>query len=414
MQSLRDMLKQYQGLRKEVYIIFIAKIINAVGCFVFPLLALILTDRIGLSKAEAGKLMSIFGVLFVPASIVGGKLSDLVGRKIVILVCDFFAIGFYFLCGFIEPSMIQVYFIMTAAFFMFMSDPAHSSMLADLTTPEDRDRAYSLTYMGWNIGFAIGPVLGGLLYRNHLRWVFIGDALTALVAFMLIAVFVKETIHQSRDVSKLSEMEAHHEGNIVSVFKLRPIIGGLALVSIAYSFAYGQWGFIMPLHSVAKNMELGAQYYGYMAGFNGLVVILFTPLLTKLLNQNEALGKIIIGGLLYAVGFGVLGILNPYWMFFISVFVFTIGEIILAITLMPYIMNQTPANHRGRMNAILPVVMHSGHAFGPMIMGYFLEGHSLEQGWFLTGGIAFLGVAMMMVIKLKVESRTRAAYKIRA
>ncbi len=75
------MIVQYQGLRREVYIIFVAKIVNAMGCFVFPLLALILTDKIGLSKSETGKLMSLFGVLFIPASMIGGKLCDVIGRK---------------------------------------------------------------------------------------------------------------------------------------------------------------------------------------------------------------------------------------------------------------------------------------------------------------------------------------------
>ncbi len=72
----------------------------------------------------------------------------------------------------------------------------------------------------------------------------------------------------------LSKEEAHMEGSIFGVMMKRPIIIGLALVSIAYSFAYGQWGFVLPIHSVLKDAAMGAQYYGYMAGFNGLIVII--------------------------------------------------------------------------------------------------------------------------------------------
>ncbi len=68
-------------------------------------------------------------------------------------------------------------------------------------------------------------------------------------------------------------------------------------------------------------------------------------------------------------------------------------------------MNQTPANHRGRMNAILPIVMYSGNAFGPMVMGYYLEQHTIEQGWLLTGGFAGVGVILMIIIK---QYRTRS------
>ncbi len=323
MQKLKEMIVQYQGLRREVYIIFVAKIVNAMGCFVFPLLALILTDKIGLSKSETGKLMSLFGVLFIPASMIGGKLCDVIGRKKIILICDFMAIVSYAICGFIEPSMELVYFIMAGAFFLFMADPAHSAMLADLTKPEDRERAYSLTYMGWNIGFAIGPVLGGLLYKNYLKWVFIGDALTAFVAFLLIAFFVKETIEEGQNKEMLSKEEAHMEGSIFGVMMKRPIIIGLALVSIAYSFAYGQWGFVLPIHSVLKDAAMGAQYYGYMAGFNGLIVIIFTPILTQVAKSKEALSKIIVGGWFYVIGFGVLGLYNPFLDVFCISFLFS-------------------------------------------------------------------------------------------
>ncbi len=74
-----------------------SKIVNAMGCFVFPLLALILTDKIGLSKSETGKLMSLFGVLFIPASMIGGKLCDVIGRKKIILILWFY--GYRVICN---------------------------------------------------------------------------------------------------------------------------------------------------------------------------------------------------------------------------------------------------------------------------------------------------------------------------
>lgn len=53
MELLKKIYYPYQGLPKDIYIIFISRIINTMGCFVHPLLALILTQKIGLEKDAA-------------------------------------------------------------------------------------------------------------------------------------------------------------------------------------------------------------------------------------------------------------------------------------------------------------------------------------------------------------------------
>ncbi|MGN2369500.1 hypothetical protein ACTFJW_05480 [Clostridium cagae] len=43
------MFSSYLGLPKEIYILFLGKIINCIGAFIYPLLSLILIQKIGLS-----------------------------------------------------------------------------------------------------------------------------------------------------------------------------------------------------------------------------------------------------------------------------------------------------------------------------------------------------------------------------
>ena len=47
-----------------------------------------------------------------------------------------------------------------------MCSPAYDALLADLTNPDNRKGAYSLVYMGWNLGFAIGPAIAGMLFQD--------------------------------------------------------------------------------------------------------------------------------------------------------------------------------------------------------------------------------------------------------
>ncbi|MBU3144783.1 MFS transporter [Clostridium sp. CF012] len=401
MKRISALLDPYRGLPKEIYVIFVSKIINAMGCFVMPLLTLILTEKIGLSKEISGIYISVSGLLFMPAAIIGGKLTDIIGRKKVIIIFDFLSAMLYIVCGFMDPSIKMIYVLMIASMSMAIAGPAHDALIADLTTPKNRDGAYALSYMGWNIGFAIGPIIGGLLYENYLPLIFIGDAVTALISLSLILIFIKETIHLTKQevTGEGRYLETREEGTILSVLLKRPILIYFAICTLGYNFVYSQWSFMMPIHSKLNFLSLGAKYYGLMAGFNGLIVMLFTPLITKMSENAKHIRKMIYGGLLYAFGFGMLGVLNTLPFFFVSVFIFTLGEIILSISIAPFIANHTPMSHRGRMNAVLPIIFGMGYTLGPITMGKALGYISIESAWLILGMVAFISSIFMWMLE---------------
>ena len=414
MKKISTLLDPYKGLPKEIYIIFISRIINAAGCFVMPLLTLILTEKIGLSKEVSGMYISASGLLFIPAAMIGGKLTDIIGRKKVIIIFDILSAMLYIICGFMNPSINMIYVLMLASTSMVIAGPAHDALIADLTTPENRDGAYALSYMGWNIGFAVGPILGGLLYENHLPLIFIGDAITALISLSLISIFIKDTLHLTKqDVTgKGRDLETREEGSIISVLLKRPILIYFALCTFGYNFVYSQWSFMMPIHSNQNFLNLGAKYYGLMAGFNGLVVMLFTPLVTRASENTKHIRKMIYGGLLYAFGFGMLGILNTLPFFFVSVFIFTLGEIILAISITPFVANHTPMSHRGRMNAVLPIIFGMGYTLGPITMGKALGYISIESAWLILGMVAIVSSILMCGLERYDEKEKKNKSKI--
>lgn len=393
-----DLLRPYRGMPRAVYVIFIARLVNGLGCFVMPLMTIILTQSIGLSKESAGFYISITGLLYIPASLIGGKLADHFGRKRVILCFNGLAISLYILAAFMRPTIDLVYVLMFAGASMTVAGPAHDSLIADLTNPTNRAGAYALTYMGWNMGFAIGPVFGGILYQhNLLPWVFAGDALTALIALLLIALFVAETIEKTRveEIDETRKWEKREEGSIFRVIAKRPILLYFSVIMFGYNFAYSQWSFMLPMQTLQLFPESGAQYFGYLAGFNGLVVMVFTPIVTKFAGKTPVMRRMVYGGLLYAFGFGMLGVLNSLFFMFLWAFTFTLGEVVLAISVKPFLADNTPISHRGRMSAVIPMLFNLGHTLGPVGMGIVLNYVSLETGW--KGlGISTLIFAILM------------------
>lgn len=398
---IKKLFNPYMGLPREIYILFISKIINAMGSFVMPLLTLILTEKIGLSNGKAGYYISISGILYIPALIIGGKLADVCGRKVIIAVFNIVGATLYIIAGFLRPSITMVYLIMIAGACFTATGPAHDSLVADITNPANRKSAYSLLYMGWNTGYAVGPTIGGFLFKDHLPLVFIGDATTALIALCLIIIFVKETIHIKDEgiVANERASEKSEEGSIVSVILKRPILIFFALILFCYNFVYSQWSFMLPIQVVDVFKDAGAKYFGMMASLNGLVVMFFTPVITKMTEKINELMRAVLGGILYTVGFGMLGFVNLLPFFFLSTFIFTLGEVILAISTSPFIANRTPSSHRGRMNAVLQIIMGAGYMIGPLVMGNVLNYVEVKPAWMILG--AFVSFATLLMYGLE-------------
>ncbi len=149
---LLNYFKPYRGLPKEIYVIFIARVINAMGVFVFPLLMILMKQELNMTPKESGLIMMIGGFIFTFSSLIGGKFTDTIGRKKVLVIFDSLAALCYIACALTPISTYTLYFIMGAMFCYGLSDPAHGALIADLTNKENRENAFSLTYLGFNLG----------------------------------------------------------------------------------------------------------------------------------------------------------------------------------------------------------------------------------------------------------------------
>jgi len=400
--EIKHFFDPFAGLPREIYVIFIARIVTAMGLMIFPLMTLILRNKIGLNTENTGLILTLSSLAFPLFATIGGKIADSCGRKKILVLADTLG-GLCFLsCGFLEPSLIMVGLIILGSGFFGMGHPAQDAMISDYTSPEQRESAYALVYLGFNIGFAVGPAIGGFLFaRNHLNWMFIGDAFTTLVAILLIGVFIKEKYVPEKAEDQSPEISDSSESSVFNLLMKRKILLFFPLTMALVTFMYSQWQFLIPEHmSQLFGRETGGEYYGYMASFNGILVIIFTPIMTKIFKQIRLLSKIIFGAATYAIGFGMLSFLNSLPFFFISAFIFTMGEIMIVLGQTPFIMNRTPETHRGRVSAVMPIISGTGFALGPMIIGLSLNHNSIAMNWVFVGCAGCAAVFLLFLISL--------------
>jgi MFS family permease len=231
----------YRGLPAPIYTLFAATVVNGVGIFVFPFMTLFLTKRLGWSPSRSGDFMFISSLAYIPGSILGGRLADHWGRKKVMIASQALAGLMFLVCGFLGTSPFVPWFILASLFFDGITDPARTAMQTDLTTPTNRQAAFSFIYLGHNLGFACGPLIAGFLFNEAPAWLFWGNALAIMAALVLVAAFVPET-RPDREAIEASigsgSAEEAHRGNLLQALLSRPCLLAFTLLTTFYGFVY--------------------------------------------------------------------------------------------------------------------------------------------------------------------------------
>jgi MFS family permease len=105
--------------------------------------------------------------------------------------------------------------------------------------------------------------------------------------------------------------------------------------------------------------------------------------------------NVALASLFYAVGFGMLGFVNSFFFYIVAATIYTLGEILEATNAGVYIANHSPINHRGRFNAIIPLITGVGFSFGPAIFGRFIDAYGTRKLWIMCFILAFISSMFM-------------------
>lgn len=402
MKKISNYFKPYKGLPISIYIIFFASIVNNMGNFVGPFLTMFLTYRIGISVGIVGIIVAVNAGLGLIGTMIGGKLIDSIGRKKVLVVFGVAAGLGYGLCAFISNPIIITSILMVSSFVGGFSHPVYSTITTDLTEGEQRSAAFSLNYMALNIGFSVGPLLAGFLYENYLMWFFLGDAITTFISIALVSIFVPETKPTKEEIekSKIKAYESAEEGSLLEALIKRPTLLMFSFIIVIYFIVFSQFTFGLSIQvgDIFKNN--GPTIFGSLMTVNAVMCSILTVFITSTTKNIKASLCISIGGLLYAVGFGMMFYINTYYMFIISTATWTVGEILVATNTNVYIASHTPITHRGRFNSVFPIIRKLGFMIGPMMAGFYVKYTSIRNLWILVAILAVIGSLMMYKLYL--------------
>ena len=398
---------QYRGFRREIYVLFFGRVVTSLGSMVWPVMTLILNQKMGMDAERIAVVMVLASALMLPANLLGGKLADRFDKKRNIIFFDTVSVACELLAAALPLTGTTVVLFVGAGLCQSLEYPSYDALIADLTKTRDRDRAYSLQYLGSNLGLVLSPTIAGLLFKDYLWLSFLLSGCAIGLSTLLIAFLVRDTAPEPDEGAESVYQRAADDKSILAILRENPAIVVFMLAVSLYYSAYNQYSYLMPLDMGRVHGEQGAVIYGTVSSLNCIVVVAFTPLLTRLLRRLPDPGKMLLGMGLVGGGYGVfLSLLGRIPAYYAAMLLFTWGEISVTISEGPYLSSRIPASHRGRVNGVSMVLSGLIHAGVDLTVGRLYSRGGPTKGWLLVFRVLALAAALSVLLTV----RDRDAY----
>jgi predicted MFS family arabinose efflux permease len=391
------------GLPREVWLLFATNLINRAGMMVLPFLVLYLTRELGFSLARAGSMLAVYGASAIVFGPIGGRLSDRIGAlpvmRVSLISAGAVLLVFPLAKSFAAVAAMTVLWAGCAEMFR----PASLAAITHVVAPDQRRQAFALNRLAINLGMSIGPALGGFLATVSFRAMFAVDAVTTLIAGAVLALTPWRSF--SGVNSEAANRHGEHIGpaTILHDTLFLVFLGGVFLVGIVFF----QHESALPLYLV-QYLHLSPAFYGMLFTINTLLIVaLEVPIVTATAHWPNT-RSLIIGCMLFAIGFGSLGVIASPGGVIATVVIWTFGEMLLFPAMSAHMAEIAPENRRGAYMGAYSMSLSLSLTVGPWMGTQLLAVLGPIRVWFVMFALGALA-ALLMVFSVPRRRPLRAA-----
>jgi len=340
---------------------------------------------LGVDEGTLGFIAAASTVVGIVASLPAGVLSDLWGRRRVILLsmAVFATAPFLYLLVRVpwHLVLVRIYHGLATA----LLGPVALASVAD-TFQEGRGER-----MGWYssatmVGRFLAPTVGGLLiFGDGFRWVYLGCGAAGGLALL--------TALQLPRLGQAAQLKVRSARRVTMQRELRLILTNRSLlltsgVEAAQYFAFGAVETFLPLY--LKELGWEPRIIGPLFTAQVLVTAMTRPLMGRLSDRWGRRWPIVAGLLLGAGGMAAMPWVHTWWPMAALTTLFGLGVATVTGSTSALVSDLSRAAAYGASLGVLSSVMDVGHSTGPMVTGL------LVAAW--GYGPAFALVAALLVI----------------
>ena len=359
------------------------------GALLFPFFALYITEKFKVGMTEVGILFGFFSLSSLMGSFLGGALTDRVGRRRM-MIFGLLASSFStLLMGFIESLQAFYVLALIAGIFTDVAGPAHQAMVADLVPEWKRAEGFGIMRVAFNLAVVIGPAIGGLMAARSYQLLFVSDAIISTIVAGIVYFFLRETKPPARLEARPETVGATFKGygrvlrdSTFMLFVFMCILMGLVYMNMNTTLGV----FLRDVYAVP---EAG---YGALLSINALLVVLLQFPISHRITDRPPLLMMAFGTALYAVGFGLYGLVSSNDAFIPAMVIITFGEMIVSPVAQALVARFAPEDMRGRYMAIFGISWSIPFMIGPLLAGLVLDNLNPNLLWYAAGFIGLLSV----------------------
>jgi MFS family permease len=144
----------------------------------------------GISTAEAAVILGLIGSISIPGRLMMGVVSDKTGRKVSAVICGLLQVGAMVWVAWARELWMFYIFAIAYGFALGGFDIPVTALIGDIFGLHSLGEIMGVLIIGWGLGAAIGPAVGGLIFdvTEGYFLAFMIGALAMMVATSFVAI----------------------------------------------------------------------------------------------------------------------------------------------------------------------------------------------------------------------------------
>ena len=352
-------------ISRDTWAVFTIVTLNSVGwSATMPFLAVYLDSVRGVPLNTIGVVYLVAGMLSLVSQLLGGRMTDLVGPRRVMLIGYAFSVASALVLSYLVGVNADANLILvTYPLFNLLrglAQPASSAIVAN-SEISNLKTGLSLLSIAGNLGFAIGPALGGVLAQTfNYSSVFLLSAAVPFITSLLTILYVRGgTLKGDEGEPERRSATLHWGADRNLILFLMLVVAGY--LSIGYE--------IVPISVyVQKFLSFSSEQLGFLFATNGLVIVLLQLPLSSLFFRAQKLVYPLIGSCFFAaLSFVMAGLSSTFLDFEAVMVVLTLGEIFMTVPSQAVLTLFSGVRSRGTFQGYFAAASLGGRSLSPLI-----------------------------------------------
>lgn len=367
-----------------------------------PFVSIYFHSSLGLSLSKIGLFFGFLAVVRSIFQLLGGEIADRFDRRTLMIHFQLIRAAAFLL------TAVAVYrdwglwpvaaSILINSVFGALYQPVANAAVSDILPERKRLDGFAVVRSSMNLGWALGPALGGFLAAFSYGLLFVMSGAITAASALVVALFLH--------LPETGRIQERFQLSDLTAVRKDPLLAMHAILIFFLYMVHSQ--LIAPFSVYAVDMVgISEHRLGLLYTLNGLMVVSLQIPVTRALSRFALTLQMSFGAVVYAIGYTAIGFCETFGLFAAVVAVLTLGEIIMSPAALALTSRLAPKNRTGRYMGIFGFAVAAGWSFGPMIGGGILDafGHIHALAWSLIGSMALVSAVGYVLFARRLPSR---------